>query len=136
AFAAVKEPAVLIEKARASAAVAEVKKTNTRSISFENASWAALLQQAKTTGKLIFLDAQTEWCRPCRMMERDVFTLDKVADFYNGNFINVSIDMEKGDGPALGKKYEIRAYPTYLFIDGDGKLVHQDVGYKDAPVFL
>ncbi len=136
AFAAVKDPGVLMQKARASAAVAEVKKTNTRSITFDNRAWSAVLQQAKSTGKLIFLDAQTEWCRPCRMMERDVFTLDKIADFYNGNFINVSMDMEKGDGPALRKQYQVTAYPTYLFIDGEGKVIHRDGGYQEADTFL
>lgn len=129
-------PTLLMEKARASAAVADEKKANTRSITFENGSWESILQQAKAQGKLIFLDAQTEWCRPCRMMERDVFTLDRVADFYNDNFINVSMDMEKGDGPALAKKHGIRAYPTYLFIDGDGNVVHRDEGYKQPDVFL
>lgn len=129
-------PTLLMEKARASATLAEVKEANTRTIVFEEGSWEAILQQAKTSGKLIFLDAQTEWCRPCRMMERDVFTLDRVADFYNGNFINVSMDMEKGDGPALAKKHGIRAYPTYLFIDGDGNVVHQDDGYKQPDAFI
>src|SRR5690606_25040448 len=63
-------------------------------------------------------------------------TLDRVADFYNGQFINVSMDMEKGDGPALAKKYEIKAYPTYLFIDGDGNIVHRDGGFMEADPFM
>ncbi|MFC3196660.1 thioredoxin family protein [Parapedobacter deserti] len=136
AYAVMEDPTVLMQKARASAAVAAEKKTNTRSIIFADGSWAAVLQQAKTSGKLIFLDAQTEWCRPCRMMERDVFTLDRVADFYNGQFINISMDMEKGDGPELVKQYGIMAYPTYLFIDGDGNVVHQDGGFMEADRFI
>ncbi len=137
AFAVAQDPNVLMQKARASAAVADEKMANTRSIRFEQRTdWAALLGQAKSSGKLIFLDAQTEWCRPCRMMERDVFTLDRVADFYNERFINVSMDMEKGDGPRLVKEYGITAYPTYLFIDGDGQVVHRDGGYKDAEPFI
>lgn len=136
AYAVQNNPSLLMEKARASAEIAEEKEHNTRSITFTKASWESILQQAKATGKLIFLDAQTEWCRPCRMMERDVFTLDRVADFYNDHFINVSMDMEQGDGPELAKKYGIQAYPTYLFIDGDGNVLHRDDGFKQPDVFL
>ncbi|WP_256006354.1 thioredoxin fold domain-containing protein [Pedobacter deserti] len=131
-----KDPGVLMEKARSAAATAKIKMENKRSVAFRSEGWNNLLALAKKEGKLIFLDAQTEWCRPCRMMERDVFTLNKVADFYNSNFINVSKDMEKTDGPALNKKYKIGAYPTFLFINGDGEVVHQEVGYQDADPFI
>lgn len=29
--------------------------------------------------------------------------------------------MEKGEGPALGKRYNVNSYPTYLFVDSKGK---------------
>lgn len=132
-----KDPGVLMQKARASAAVADVKSQNTRKVTFEKGSWAEVVKKAKKEGKLIFFDAQTEWCRPCRMMGRDVFNLDHIADFYNGNFVNVTLDMEKGEGPELRKKYGVRAYPTYLFIDPvTEKVVFEDGGYKEADVFL
>ncbi|RZM28543.1 MAG: DUF255 domain-containing protein [Pedobacter sp.] len=131
-----KNPAVMMQKARLSKKNAEIKKANLRSIAFKKDKWADLLALAKKEGKLIFLDAQTEWCRPCRMMERDVFTLDTVADFYNANYINASIDMEKGEGPALNKKYKVTSYPTYLFINGDGEVVHTAGGYTDPAPFI
>ena len=131
-----KDPGVLMAKARTSLAVDQQKTANSRSISFTKDSWAALLAKAKKENKLIFLDAHTEWCRPCIMMAKNVFTLNNVADFYNKNFINTEMDMEKGEGPALAKKYAIRAYPSFLFIDGDGKLVSRDGGYQEADAFI
>ncbi|MES1250224.1 MAG: DUF255 domain-containing protein, partial [Chitinophaga rupis] len=131
-----KDPAVLMEKARSSLAINKQKNANTRSITFAKDSWKDVLKKAKAQNKLIFLDAQTTWCRPCIMMAKDIFTLDRVADFYNANFINVTMDMEKGDGPAVRKKYDINAYPTFLYVDGDGKLVHHDGGYQEADRFL
>ncbi|MBS1567385.1 MAG: thioredoxin family protein, partial [Bacteroidetes bacterium] len=132
----VKDPGTLMEKARASIAINKTKNANTRAIVFTSDSWKAILQKAKSQNKLIFLDAQTTWCRPCIQMAKDVFTLDRVADYYNKNFINVSMDMEKGDGPALRKQYKINAYPTFLYIDGNGKLVHFDGGFQDADRFI
>jgi thiol-disulfide isomerase/thioredoxin len=131
-----KDPAILMMKARTSLAEAKLKSENSRSISFDADNWKALLAKAKKENKLIFLDAYTEWCRPCIMMAKNIFTLNKVADFYNQHFINVSMDMEKGEGPAIGKKYKIGAYPTFLFIDGNGKVVHKNDGYQEAEPFI
>ena len=132
----IKNSGRLMEKAIASIRTAQEKETNTRQISFDKSNWNALLAKAKKENKLIFLDAYTEWCRPCIQMAKDVFTLDIVADFYNENFINVSMDMEKGEGPELVKKYKVQAYPAFLYINGDGKLVHRDGGYQEAPEFI
>lgn len=126
----------LMEKAIASLRTAQEKETNTRHIAFDKSNWNTLLAKAKKENKLIFVDAYTEWCRPCIQMAKDVFTLDNVADFYNENFINVSMDMEKGEGPELVKKYKVQAYPAFLYINGDGKLVHRDGGYQEAPAFI
>jgi thioredoxin-related protein len=131
-----KDPGVLMAKARSSIDIDKIKNANTRSITFTKDSWTNVLQQAKAAHKLIFLDAQTTWCRPCIMMAKDVFTLDRVADYYNQHFINVTLDMEKGDGPQLAKQYAVHAYPSFLYIDGDGKLIHQDGGYQEADKFL
>lgn len=131
-----KDPGVLMEKARSSLAINKMKNANTRSIVFTKDSWKTVLQKAKAQNKLIFLDAQTTWCRPCIQMAKDIFTLDRVADYYNEHFINVSMDMEKTDGPALRKQYGINAYPSFLYIDGNGKLVHHDGGYQEADRFL
>jgi thioredoxin-related protein len=131
-----KDTTSLMEKARASLATSKLKAENTRRINFESEGWKAALAKAKKENKLIFLDAYTQWCRPCIQMAKDIFTLDNVADFYNGNFINVSMDMEKGDGPAVNKQYKIAAYPAFVFVDGDGHVVYQDGGYKEAKEFI
>ncbi len=136
AAAILKDPATLMAKARASLAEAKVKRENLRAIHFASENWSDALARAKKENKLIFLDSYTQWCRPCILMAKNVFTLDKVADFYNNNFINVSMDMEKGDGPAVGKKYKIGAYPTFLYIDGSGKVVHKSSGYQEAEEFI
>ena len=102
----------------------------------ENKSFKDLLAIAKKENRLLFLDAYTTWCGPCKLMAKNVFPQESVGEFYNANFINSKIDMEKGEGIELAKKYNVRAYPTYLFINGDGEVIHRVTSYYDAPEFI
>jgi thiol-disulfide isomerase/thioredoxin len=107
-----------------------------REISFEHSDWSSILEKAKKENKLVYLDAYTSWCGPCKWMAKNVFTNDTVADFYNSNFVNAKIDMEKGEGVAIAKRYGIRAYPTMLFIDGSGNVIHRTCGSALAADFI
>lgn len=105
-------------------------------IKFTTGNWDAILAEAKANDKIIFMDAYATWCGPCKMMSKDVFPQKDVGEYYNANFINVKMDMEKGEGPQLARDFEVRAYPTLLFIDGDGAIVHRATGYQTAPQFI
>ena len=99
-------------------------------IRFAEGSWKELLETAKKEGKLIFVDCYTEWCQPCKQMEQQVFPSKKVGKFYNEHFINVKMDMEKGEGPVILNTYKINAFPTLLFVNGEGGEVYRIVGSK------
>ncbi len=107
-------------------------------IAFENheTAWADILKKAKAENKIVFVDAYTTWCGPCKMMSNTIFPTKEVGDVFNKNFINAKIDMEKGEGPQIAQKYGIRAYPTYLFVNGDGELVHRGLGAMPAEKFI
>jgi len=104
-------------------------------IQFEKGDWDSILKKAKAEDKIIFLDAYASWCGPCKMMAKDVFPHAEVAQLYNENFINAKIDMEKGEGQQLAHQYEVQAYPTLLYIDGNGELVHRALGYHNPKQF-
>ncbi|MDD2426208.1 MAG: thioredoxin domain-containing protein [Bacteroidales bacterium] len=101
-----------------------------RKISFyENDSWQNVVGKAKEAHRIIFMDCYTTWCGPCKMLDRDVFTNDQIADFYNENFINAKYDMEKGEGITLMEKYGVSAFPTLLFIDpATEEVIHRVAG--------
>ena len=105
-------------------------------IQFMEKSWTEILQKAKAENKIVFVDAYTAWCGPCKAMAKKVFTQKKVGDFFNAQFVNAKIDMEKGDGPKLAREYNVRAYPTFLFVDGDGKIIHRSIGYHNSDQLL
>lgn len=103
----------------------------------EDPTWSDILAQARKGDKIIFVDAYTSWCVPCKKMERDVFSQPKVANYFNQKYINVKYDMEKGEGAVLKDRYNVRVFPTYLFITGKGEVVHQVLGaYFDNDDFL
>lgn len=105
-------------------------------IKFEDSNFAAILAKAKKENKLVFVDAYASWCGPCKLMVKNIFPLQTVGDFYNSHFVNAKIDMEKGEGIGLAKKYNVKAFPTYLFINGDGEEVHRTLGYVEEKDFI
>ncbi len=105
-------------------------------IKFTEGNFKTLLAKAKKENKLLFVDAFTTWCGPCKLMAKNVFTTKEVGDFYNAKFINAKIDMEKGEGIEIAKKYNIKAFPTYIWVNGDGELIHTGVGYYEPNAFV
>ena len=85
---------------------------------------------------LVFLDCYTSWCAPCKMMAENIFTQKAAGDYFNKKFVNIKIDMEKGEGVELAKKYAIRAYPTFLILYPDGTEVSRVVGGGQLAPFI
>ncbi len=105
-------------------------------ITFEDTNFSAILAKAKKENKLVFIDAYASWCGPCKLMVKNVFPQKAVGDYYNSHFVNAKIDMEKGEGIELAKKYNVKAFPTYLFVDGNGEVVHRTLGYVEENDFI
>jgi thiol-disulfide isomerase/thioredoxin/uncharacterized protein (DUF1697 family) len=99
-----------------------------RSITFIDKPFQELMTMAKEQQKLIFVDGYTSWCGPCKWMAANMFTNDSIADYYNKTFICAHFDMEKGEGVEVAKVFQVRAYPTLLFINASGEMVHMRVG--------
>lgn len=98
-------------------------------IVFMESSWDSVLKKAIATHKYIFVDANASWCAPCRLLKATTFRDKEAADFFNQNFINYSIDMEKGEGPALAAQWQVDSYPTLLIFNPAGKTVLGTVGF-------
>ncbi len=105
-------------------------------INFFEGSWAEALKEAKKQEKVIFVDAYAVWCGPCKMMSNNVFTDKSVGDFYNDNFINVKLDMERGEGLSFRKKYPVSAFPTLFYIDYSGEVVQKIRGALQVSDFI
>ncbi|MBC6426294.1 MAG: thioredoxin fold domain-containing protein [Ekhidna sp.] len=105
-------------------------------VQFVETSLDQVKEMATKENKIIFFDAYTTWCAPCKQMDKEVFIDASVADFFNSNFINAKFDMEKGEGLELKAKYGVQAFPTYIFLDATGNMIHQIVGFFKAEKLL
>lgn len=124
-------------------------KAQNNGIKFENdIQWNSILKKAKEENKYIFLYCFTSWCEPCLYMSKRIFPNEKVGDFYNKNFINVKLQFELSATDSaeylfnykseelINNKYKIKSYPTYLFFNSDGKIIHRDNGSSDEVEFI
>lgn len=87
-----------------------------------------VLEKAKQEGKMVFVDFYADWCLPCKLMEEDVFTDPEIGKLFNENFLNMHVDGESGAGSNLVSIFEVKVYPTLLFLDADGKVIVRKEG--------
>ena len=70
-------------------------------------------------------------------MAQTVFSLPTVGYYYNQTFINLKIDAEEGEGITLAKKYGVRSYPTYAFVDpATEEIVHRSSSRQTPEQFI
>lgn len=99
------------------------------SIHFIEGQWDVANKEAVKSKKYIFVDAYATWCGPCKQLKATTFKDKEIAAFFNEHFINVSLDVEKGQGPKLAAKWKVQGLPTLIIFDSKGKKVAQLVGY-------
>lgn len=118
-------------------------------VSFEE---AVALQ--KKNPKKIIMDVYTNWCGPCKLLDRNTFQNADVAAYINENFYAVKFNAE-GNKPVTYKEtsftnpgydaskanrrnspheftrfLRIRAYPTIAFFDEELQLITPITGYQ------
>lgn len=91
---------------------------------------------AYNSDKNIMVFFTAEWCSPCRIMKREVFADNEVMKAINSNVVPVEINIDNPNNQELVKQYNIRATPTTLFINSDGKVIDYAVGKVGKTKFL
>lgn len=102
----------------------------------DNSPIKDIFAKAKAENKLVFVDCYTSWCGPCKMMAKKEFPKKEMGDYFNPKYVSVKIDMEKGEGAQLLTKWDVNAFPTFLILDTEGKVLFRLVGYRTSEQFL
>ena len=77
-------------------------------------------------GMVTMIDLGADKCVPCKMMAP---ILEKVKKDYEGRAVIHFYDVWKDREPAV--RYKIRAIPTQIFFDRDGKEVYRHEGFMN-----
>lgn len=105
-------------------------------VKFETKTTDAVREMAVRSGKLVFIDLYADWCPPCRMMEREVFSRKDVGEFMERYFVAAKYNTDKTTGRELLKRYGSGSIPLYLIFDTEGELLGRIQGAADADTFL
>jgi len=98
-------------------------------INFYNGTWQEANDLALQENKFIFVDAYTEWCGWCKVMDKEMFTDTLIYPYVNKHFIPIKIDFEDSLGVLLAMKFRVSGYPTTLVFNPWGQLVNKLPGY-------
>lgn len=113
---------------------AQVKKRNSRSVRFVEEGLVEASARAGEAKRILFVYVADDSKQASRLMEKNVFTLDRVADFYNSRFHNVRLGVR--EAAPWTERFGVKEAPAFLFLNGEGKLLWQAEGYGDAEQML
>lgn len=112
----------------------------------------ALEAQEKEPRK-IFMDVYTDWCGPCKLLDKNTFQNADVAKYVNENYYAVKFNAEgtesidyqdfvytnpnydpnregRNSQHLFAHAMKINAYPSVVFFDEEGNLIQPLPGYK------
>ncbi|GGZ78352.1 thioredoxin family protein [Algibacter mikhailovii] len=122
--------------------------------------WLSLdeaLALQKKTPKKIMMDVYTNWCGPCKLLDKKTFQNPDVANYVNKNFYAVKFNGEGNEAitykektfsnpsydPArvnsrnsvheLARYLQVNAYPTIVFLDEKAEVIAPIRGYQTPP---
>lgn len=98
----------------------------------DNVHWYDTLDEATIAARQsslpMLLDFRADWCAPCKVMDREVYSSPEFADAARG-FIAVRIDFDKKT--AIARKYNVTELPTLLYTDSFGSELFRHTGFLD-----
>lgn len=117
------------------------------------------LEMQKKVPKPIFMDVYTDWCGPCKMLDKNTFQTKEVADFINATYYAVKFNAEGNSIVNFkGKKYtnpdfdatrkgrnsmheftaflKVEGYPSMYVLDKKGDIAKVIVGYYQPEQLL
>jgi thioredoxin-related protein len=130
------------------------KNTTAPSATINWMSFEEAIAAQKENPKKIMMDAYTNWCGPCKLLDKNTFHNADVVEYVNENYYAVKFNAEGNESITFrGKTYtnprynaakansrnsshqlssffRIHAYPTILFLDEEANYLAPVKGYR------
>ena len=128
-----------------------ITKDETAKINWVTIEEAIELQ--KTAPKKIFMDVYTNWCGPCKMLDKNTFQNEDVANYVNEHYYAVKFNAEgstavtykdktfgnpnydaskanrRNSAHEFSRFLKVNAYPTMVFFDEEANYITPISGY-------
>lgn len=88
---------------------------------------------AQKNNRPMLIHFTTDWCGWCKKLEKEVYTVPEVADTMR-KFVCVKVDGDKEKD--VVQHYNVRGYPTIVFLNSKLEEVGRIPGYLPADKFL
>lgn len=100
-----------------------------------HSSMAKAVAESKRTGKPIFVDFYTTWCVPCKYLDAVTY---KDARFVRESrkWVMIKLDAEKGYNAKIAQDFNVRGFPSMLFIRPNSREVGRAVGSYPAKLLV
>jgi thioredoxin-related protein len=128
----------------------------TKIVAQDKINWMSMneaLEAQKENPKKIFMDVYTDWCGPCKLLDKKTFHNKDVVKFVNENYYAVKFNAEgieeityqdftytnpnyqegrkgRNSQHLLAHALKITGYPTIVFFNEKGESIQPVVGYK------
>ena len=94
----------------------------------EDVEWSDVLHFASSENKLIFVDVYADYCKPCKIMDKEVFGNLEIASYMNPRFINYKVDAGDDFHNEFENSFDVEHLPATFIFDPSGKELFTFVG--------
>ncbi|RJP37166.1 MAG: DUF255 domain-containing protein [Phycisphaerales bacterium] len=101
---------------------------------FEDVKFDEACRRAAAAKKLVFIDFYTDWCGPCKVMDKTTFVDERVVAALRARTIPIKVDAEAD--AALARRFNVDGYPMMLLVRPDGTEAGRIAGFQPADDFL
>ncbi len=109
-----------------------------------NVPWRTDYEQARNDAvrddQFVLLNfTGSDWCQPCMMLDREIFSEEWFAQFVEGRAALVKLDFprhkeqsdaERERNEALAREYQIEGFPSIIILDPEGDEVARQTGFQ------
>ncbi len=101
-------------------------------IEFATGSLEEVLSQAQSSKKYVFVHTTSNSCTPCQGFAESYYQQQSVAEFYNDNFLNFKLDLDKFQYSNFARMHELGKDPALLYFDPNGYMIQKVVNISSA----
>ncbi|MCA9078302.1 MAG: thioredoxin family protein [Planctomycetaceae bacterium] len=94
----------------------------------------AAQREAQRLDRPMLIHFYTDWCFPCRRMEKEVLSRPTVTQVLESRLILVKLNAERH--PEIARRLGVELFPTDVIVDPSGQRILSSTGYQEADKYV